>query len=81
MKIKLFAGHQEAAEALVLSIAGVTAIMVIANLILKSGIEAQSPTHRYWKEKGHQKLVAEVARGRPRPLPAGAAPNSSQSGR
>jgi hypothetical protein len=35
MKIERFAGHHhEAREALVLSIAGVTAIMLIANLIL-----------------------------------------------
>ena len=54
MKIKLFAGHREAKQALVLSVAGVTAIMLIANLILMVGIETQSPTHRYWKEKGHQ---------------------------
>jgi len=50
MKIKLFEGHREARQALVLSVAGVTAIMLIANLILMVGIEAQS--HRYWKEKG-----------------------------
>jgi len=54
MKIKLFAGHREARQALVLSVAGVAAIMLIANLILMAGIETQSPTHRYWKEKGHQ---------------------------
>jgi hypothetical protein len=53
MKIKLFAGHREARQALVLSVAGVTAIMLIANLILMVGIETQSP-HRYWTEKGHQ---------------------------
>ena len=52
MKIKLFEGHREARQALMLSVAGVTAIMLIANLILMVGIEAQS--HRYWKEKGHQ---------------------------
>ena len=52
MKIKLFEGHREARQALVLSVAGVTAIMLIANLILMVSIEAQS--HRYWKEKGHQ---------------------------
>jgi hypothetical protein len=34
MKIERFAGHHEAREALVLSIAGVTTIMLIANLIL-----------------------------------------------
>ena len=34
MKTERFAGHHEAREALVLSIAGVTAIMLIANLIL-----------------------------------------------
>jgi hypothetical protein len=34
MKIELFAGHHEARQALVLSAAGVTAIMLIANLIL-----------------------------------------------
>jgi hypothetical protein len=34
MKIELFGGHQEARQALVLSVAGVTAIMLIANLIL-----------------------------------------------
>jgi hypothetical protein len=65
MKIERFAGHREARQARVLSIAGVTAIMLIANLILMTLIEAPSPTHRYWKEKGHQKLVAEVVRWRP----------------
>jgi hypothetical protein len=34
MKIELFAGHHEARQALVLSVVGVTAIMLIANLIL-----------------------------------------------
>ena len=34
MKAERFAGHHEAREALVLSVAGVTAIMLIANLIL-----------------------------------------------
>jgi hypothetical protein len=34
MKIERFAGHHEAREALVLSIAGVTAIMLTAYLIL-----------------------------------------------
>jgi hypothetical protein len=34
MKIERFAGHHEAREALLLSLAGVTAIMLIANLIL-----------------------------------------------
>ena len=34
MKIEKFAGHNEARDALVLSFAGVTAIMLIANLIL-----------------------------------------------
>jgi hypothetical protein len=34
MKIARFAGHREELEALVLSVAGVTAIMLIANLIL-----------------------------------------------
>jgi len=34
MKIEPFAGHHEAREALVLSIAGVTAITVIQSLIL-----------------------------------------------
>jgi hypothetical protein len=34
MKIERFAGHNEAREALVLSIAGVTAIMLIESLIL-----------------------------------------------
>ncbi len=34
MKIERFAGHREAREALVLSVAGVTTIMLIANLIL-----------------------------------------------
>jgi hypothetical protein len=34
MKIERFADHHEAREALVISIAGVTAIMLIANLIL-----------------------------------------------
>jgi hypothetical protein len=34
MKIERFAGHHEAREALVLSIAGVTAIMLTAYLLL-----------------------------------------------
>ena len=34
MKIERFANHREAREALVLSVAGVTAIMLIANLLL-----------------------------------------------
>ena len=34
MKIERFADHQEAREALVLSVAGVTAIMLIESLIL-----------------------------------------------
>jgi hypothetical protein len=34
MKIERFAGHHEARDALVLSIAGVTAIMLIESLIL-----------------------------------------------
>jgi hypothetical protein len=34
MKIERFAGHNEARQALVLSLAGVTAIMLIANLVL-----------------------------------------------
>jgi hypothetical protein len=34
MKIERFGGHPEAREALVLSVAGVTAIMLIANLVL-----------------------------------------------
>ena len=34
MKAERFAGNQEAREALVLAVAGVTAIMLIANLIL-----------------------------------------------
>jgi hypothetical protein len=34
MKIERFAGHQEAREALVLSVAGVTAIMLTAYLLL-----------------------------------------------
>jgi len=34
MKIERFAGHHEAREALVLSVAGVTAIMLTAYLIL-----------------------------------------------
>jgi hypothetical protein len=34
MKIEQFAGHHEARDALVLSIAGVTAIMLIESLIL-----------------------------------------------
>jgi hypothetical protein len=34
MKIERNAGHNEAREALVLSVAGVTAIMLIANLLL-----------------------------------------------
>jgi hypothetical protein len=34
MKIESLPGHREAREALVLSVAGVTAIMLIANLVL-----------------------------------------------
>jgi hypothetical protein len=34
MKIERFAGHHEAGEALLLSVTGVTAVMLIANLIL-----------------------------------------------
>jgi hypothetical protein len=34
MKIERFAGHHEAREALVLSIAGVTTVMLIESLIL-----------------------------------------------
>ena len=34
MKIERFAGHRKAREALVLSLAGVTAIMLIESLIL-----------------------------------------------
>ena len=34
MNIERFAGHYEAREAVVLSVAGVTAIMLIANVIL-----------------------------------------------
>jgi hypothetical protein len=34
MKIEQFAGHNEAREALVLSVAGVTAVMLIESLIL-----------------------------------------------
>jgi len=34
MKIELFAGHHEARDALLLSVAGVTAIMLIESLIL-----------------------------------------------
>jgi hypothetical protein len=34
MKIERFAGHHEAREALVLSVAGVTAVMLIESLIL-----------------------------------------------
>jgi hypothetical protein len=34
MKIERFAGHHDAREALVLAVAGVTAIMLATNLIL-----------------------------------------------
>jgi len=34
MNIERFAGHHEARQALLISVAGVTAIMLIANLIL-----------------------------------------------
>jgi len=34
MKIELFAGHNEAREALLMSVAGVTAMMLIESLIL-----------------------------------------------
>ena len=36
MKIERFAGHHEARDALVLSVAGVTAIMLIESLILRN---------------------------------------------
>ena len=77
MKIELFAGR-EASQALVLSVAGVTAIMLIANLILMTGIDQRIATG---KKKATRHLVAEVVQWRPRPLPEGAAPNSSQSSR
>ena len=54
--------------------------MLIANLILMAGIATQSPTHRYWNEKGHQP-VTQVIQWRPRPSPEGAALNNNQSGR
>jgi hypothetical protein len=53
MKTERLAGHHEARDALVLSVAGVAAIMLIANLILMAGFAAPSPTQRYWKEKSH----------------------------
>jgi hypothetical protein len=34
MKVERFAGHHEEREALMLSVAGATAIMLIANLVL-----------------------------------------------
>jgi hypothetical protein len=34
MKVERFAGHHEAREALMLSVAGVTAIMLIESLVL-----------------------------------------------
>jgi hypothetical protein len=34
MKTERFVGHREAREALVLAVAGVTAIMLVANLLL-----------------------------------------------
>jgi hypothetical protein len=78
MKIERFVGYNEAREALVLSVAGVTAIMLIANLILMAGIDQRIATG---KKKATRHLVAEVVQWRPRPLPKGAAPNSSQSSR
>jgi hypothetical protein len=81
MKIELFARHREARQALVLSVAGVTTIMLIASLILMAGIEAQSPTHRYWKEKGHQISGGRSSSMETASFARSAAPNSSQSGR
>jgi hypothetical protein len=81
MKIELFARHREARQALVLSVAGVTTIMLIASLILMAGIEAQSPTHRHWKEKGHQISGGRSSSMETASFARSAAPNSSQSGR
>ncbi len=36
MKIERFAGHHEATQALLLAVAGVTTVMLVANLILLS---------------------------------------------
>jgi hypothetical protein len=47
MKIERFAGNREARQALVLAVAGVTAIMLIMYLILMAVIDA--PPHRYLK--------------------------------
>jgi hypothetical protein len=54
MKIERFAGNREARQALVLAVAGVTAIMLIMNLVLMAVIDA--PPHRYLKEKAHQSV-------------------------
>jgi len=51
MKIERFAGNREARQALVLAVAGVTAVMLIMNLILMAVIDA--PPH-YLKEKAHR---------------------------
>jgi hypothetical protein len=53
MKIERFAGHHEAREALVLSIAGVTAIMLIESLILLISLA--------WRNAGHTRMLAGVA--------------------
>jgi hypothetical protein len=74
MKIKLFAGHHEAAQALVLSIAGVTAIMLIANLILMAEVDQRITTAN---KKATNHLAAEVVQLRPRDVPEGTHPNSS----
>jgi hypothetical protein len=81
MKIERLAGHREARQALVLSVAGVTAIMLIASFILTTGIEAQSPTHRYWKEKGHQISGSQISSTEAASFARHGARRSSQAGR
>ncbi len=69
MKIELFASR-EARQALVLTVAGVTAIMLIANLILMAGVDQRIATG---KKKATKHLVAEVVQWKPRPSVEGAA--------
>jgi hypothetical protein len=68
MKIGLFAGHREARQALVLSVAGVAVITLIANLILVAVIDQRIATGN---KKATKHLAAEVVQWRPRPLPQG----------
>jgi hypothetical protein len=81
MKIERLAGHREARQALVLSVAGVTAIMLIASFILTAGIDTQSPKHPYWKEKGHQISGSQISSAEVASFARRGSQRSSQAGR